>query len=314
MIQQAWTVRALTETAQSSLSVEQMQALNDAAIKQCADTNGLITDARECKFDPASLQCPRSGGVCLSSDQVVAVRKIYAGPGTSSGQQIAPGFARGSERGWENLYGSVKADGTAGGGSWLGVFRYMLFKDSAWVLPRLDFDRDASMAKRMLGPLLDADSGNLSEFAKRGGRLLIYHGWADQQVPAEMSTNYRTSAIARSAAHEVDSYLRLFMVPGMAHCAPESVPPGAPAPAGPNLMFQVQYEPGVALTPQNDALTAVQEWVENGRAPSQFVVRVRNESGGITARTIRVCAEPTKARYAGEGDPLDARNWSCEGS
>jgi feruloyl esterase len=242
------------------------------------------------------------------------VRKIYSGPASSDGKPIAPGFTRGSERGWENLYSTVKADGSAGGGSWLGVFRYMLFDDPAWTLPQLDFDRDIEAARRKLRPLLDADSGDLAAFAGRGGKLIVYHGWADQQVPAEMSANYRTAAMAHGSSSPADASLRLFMVPGMAHCAPESVSASSPAPSGPNLGFQLQYAEGVALTAENDALTAVQEWVESGRAPSQFVVRVSNEAAGIAPRTVRVCAEPAKARYRGEGDPLDARNWSCEGN
>jgi hypothetical protein len=95
MTQQAWNVRALTETPRSAITREQLQALQDAALKKCAGANGLIADPRQCDFDPVQLQCVSSDGkTCLSPEQVTAVRKIYDGPHTSDGRAIFPGMAR----------------------------------------------------------------------------------------------------------------------------------------------------------------------------------------------------------------------------
>jgi hypothetical protein len=312
MTQQAWNVRALTETPHSALTVEQLQSLQDAAVKRCGGPNGLIADPRQCDFEPAQLECPQPDGkTCLSPEQVTAVRKIYAGPHTSDGKPIFPGMARGGERGWEQIYLTVRADGSAGGGSWYGVYRYMVFDDPGWTLPQLNFDRDPAYAKRKIGPLLDPDGTDLDAFAKHGGKLISYHGWADQQVPPQSTIDYHAAVVARGSRERVDQYYRLFMVPGMAHCREETVPSSAPTSRGPNLGFQTEYEPGVAFTPENDALTALQQWVEDGRAPTQFVVRVRNDAAGITPRTVRACAEPAQAEYRGVGDPLDAANWEC---
>ena len=315
MTQQAWGVRAFTETAESALSVQQMQALQDAVIKRCGGPNGLVTDPPSCRFDPGEVQCPQQGGsVCLSPEQVVAVRKVYAGPRTSSGTQILPGYSRGGERGWEQFYAQVRADGTEGGGSWLGVYRYMVFQDPAWNLQQLNFDKDPALAKRKLGPVLDADSPDLDAFAARGGKLIVYQGWADQQLPAETSLQYHSAVVARLGREKTDRFYRLFMVPGMAHCVPESVAATAAAPRGPNLVPHPEYDPSIPMTLENDALSALQEWVENGRAPQHFVVRIRNESAGLAERTVRACAEPYRAAYRGTGDPLEASTWECVGT
>jgi hypothetical protein len=101
------------------------------------------------------------------------------------------------------------------------------------------------------------------------------------------------------------------MVPGMAHCWADVVPPTSPPARGPNLFLHVDYDPDVPLTPQNDALTALQAWVEQDEAPEDFVVRVSWPEAGVSPRTVRACPEPRVAEYRGTGDPLDAANWRC---
>ena len=312
MTQQAWSVRALTETPGSALSIEQMQALQDAAQAQCAGPNGLIMDPIRCDFDPARLQCPHAEGKpCLNEAQIVAVRKLYDGPRRADGTRIFPGFAPGSERLWAQFYRQVTADGTRGGGSWLGVYRYMVFDDPSWTLDRLDFSRDPDFAKRKLGPVLDADDPNLDRFHKRGGKLLVVQGWSDQQIPPQQSIDYHRAVVARRPAAEVDRYFRLFMVPGMVH-GPADVPaPNAPAVPGPNLRPTGVYDATVPLTPENDALTALQRWVEHGIPPTHFDVRVSVMPAGLTPRGVRACPFPRVAAYRGEGDPMRAENWTC---
>jgi len=313
MTQQAWSVRALTETPSSALSVPQMQALQDAARRRCAGPNGLIADPRRCAFDPAELLCPaKDGGVCLSAEQVTAVRKLYAGPSTSTGRRIFPGFSPGGERAWEQFYGEVSPDGTRGGGSWLGVYRYMVFDDPTWTLPQLDFDRDPEIAKRKLGDAFDAENPDLRRFADRGGKLIVFHGWADQQLPALSSVEYWEAVVSRGSREAGDRHFRLFMVPGMTHCTPELVAPGAPTPRGPNLNLLREYDPSVPFSAENDALTALQRWVEQGIPPTHFDVRVSDGPAGVTPRAVRACKAPEVAAYRGSGDPLRTENWSCE--
>jgi feruloyl esterase len=286
-----------------------MQALQDAAMRRCAGPNGLIDDPPSCRFDPAELACPAGGASCLSPEQVEAARLVYAGPRTSDGRQIFPGFAPGSERGWEQLYAQVSADGSAGGGSWLGFFRYMVLDDPGWTLQQLDFDRDYDRAEQRIGNSLGANDPNLDVFANRGGRIIIYHGWADQQVPPVASLDYRERVKARRA--DVDGFLRLFMAPGMAHCEPERLTSGVTV--GPNLA-PVRSEYRSPFTSENDGLTALQAWVEQGRAPDSLVVRVRNDPAGVLETSVRTCPAPQRARWTGTGDPRRAETWQCSSS
>lgn len=312
MTQQAWTVHALTATPQSLLRSGHMQALQDAALRQCAGANGLIQDPAACAFDPAAIACPRAdGGTCLEPAQVEAARRIYSGPSTAAGLRLHPGFAPGSERGWEQLYGQVNAEGTVGGSNWLGFYRYMALDDPGFTLLGFDFDRHPAAAQRKLAGPLDPDDPDLDAFGRRGGKLLVYHGWADQQVPPAASVEYHDAVVARRPADQARGHYRLFMIPGMAHCVPEFMPGSAEPAAGPNLVPQLDYEPGVPLDARNDALTALVHWVERGRTPGPFVVRVRHEPAGLAARTVLACAHPEVAQYRGTGDPLDAANWEC---
>jgi feruloyl esterase len=262
-------------------------------------------DPRQCDFDPASLRCPQAeGAACLTPEQAVAAAKIYDGPRTSAGTRIDPGFARGSELEWQQLYARVSADGSSGGGSFLGVFRHMVYDDPAWSLQQFNPDQDWAYAKRKIGPMLDADDADLGAFVKRGGKLIIYHGWADQQVPPESSLDYLAAVTARSRGEAVDESIRLFMIPGMPHCF-------LPAP-GPNLVLQGGNTSGAPLASENDVLTALQRWVEQGEPPEQFEVHLQDEQRDMASRTVRVCREPLHAVFLGSGDPLNAANWRCD--
>jgi feruloyl esterase len=304
MMFQAWGVRAFTETPESSISVPQMQALYESVVKRCAAENGLVMDPRHCDFDPASLQCPRSdGSVCLTPEQVIAVKKVYDGPRTSDGTRITSGMMRGSERDWEQFYGKVSADGSHGGGSFLGFLRNMVFEDPAWTLQDLNFDRDWPLARQKVGNAVDADNLTLEAFAERGGKLIVYQGWADQQVPPEAAIAFRDALVKKTAPAQVDGYMRLFMVPGMLHCS-------LPGP-GPNLVFQENDSAETPVQPERDVLGALQMWVEQGQAPEHFVVRLEDERRRITSSTVLSCREPQSAHYRGSGDAKDAANWQC---
>lgn len=300
MTAQAWGVRAVTETPRSALPVSDLRLLHDAVAKSCAREDGLVVGA--CRFDPADLTCtgPKTAS-CLLPEQVTAVQKIYDGPKTSAGRQILPGLSRSSELLWEAFYSNATPDGARGGGSWFGVYRFMMFDDPSWTLPMLDFDRDPALAKEKLGGQLDADNPNLDAFIGRGGKLLVYHGWADQQAPTQSAIDYRDAVIQRKPS--ADDAFRLFLVPGMAHCLASSLT--SLSPPGPGA------QTAVPITAENDPLTAMLQWVEKGVRPDQLVFRVQDERRGITPTIVRACASPRTARYRGTGDPRNAEAWEC---
>jgi len=98
-----------------------------------------------------------------------------------------------------------------------------------------------------------------------------------------------------------ENFYRLFMVPGLGHCG------GGP---GANLVFRSELATAVPLDPNRDMLTALEEWVERGRAPSSFVASRLNREGAVE-RTRLVCAYPNVAKYRGMGDVDSADSWTC---
>jgi feruloyl esterase len=123
-------------------------------------------------------------------------------------------------------------------------------------------------------------------------------------VPSQASLDYWKAVVAHDGAAHVERYFRLFMVPGMAHCATAS--------PGPNLLLQPENDAAEPLAPERDVLAALQSWVEDGQPPTHFAVRLKDDLRALTPRTILACAEPSVAKYNGEGDPLRAENWHCE--
>jgi len=135
------------------------------------------------------------------------------------------------------------------------------------------------------GGVLSAVNPDLRPFFARGGKLIQYHGWTDQQVMPENSINYYKSVVAAVGEAKVDESYRLFMAPGMGHCGGGD---------GPN---------------QFDMLDALELWREDGKAPDAVVASHATE--GKVDRTRPLCAYPEVAKYKGGGSTDDAANFAC---
>jgi feruloyl esterase len=298
MAGQAWNVRALQQTTTSALPVQKLQLLQQSVTKACGGADGLVDDPRQCSFDPTALRCTGpSDNSCLTDSEIEAVRRMYGGPKTSAGVQIYPGLSPGGETRWARLWSDPKKLG----GSWQGFYRFMVFQNPGWDLSKMDFDSDPAFAKQKLGNILDPDNPDLGRFADRGGKIIVYHGWADDMVPSQVSTDYYASVMAKLGAARVNGFYRLFMVPGMSHCG------GGP---GAGVLFRSEEATAVPLEPDRDMLTALEQWVEQGRAPSSFVASRLDKDEAIE-RTRLVCAYPSIAKYRGSGDVNRAENWAC---
>jgi feruloyl esterase len=135
----------------------------------------------------------------------------------------------------------------------------------------------------ILSPL-DPD---LRPFKKGGGKLLMYHGWADPAISAYGTVDYYNQmAKIVGGQRDADAFSRLYLVPGMHHCS------GGP---GPNTF---------------DMLSALESWVERGTAPAQ-VVATRATDGKVE-RTRPLCPHPQVARYSGQGDINVAASFRCQ--
>jgi len=281
-----WNFVVTHKEAAAYLPAEKMPALAAAALAACdaADglTDGLISDPRRCKFDPAVIQC-KSGDSndCLTAPQVEAARKLYSGPvNPRTKKPIYPALPAGSELEWGRLGPPPDKPAVA---PFNPLFKWTFGADWDW--HTFDFDRSYAALEKKLGAALNATNPDLTEFRKQGHKLLVYHGWADWLVPPGEAINYRNAVLEYQKKHgqaklNTDDYYRLFMIPGMSHCA-----------GGPGLT-------------RFDGLPALIDWVEKGIAPESIVA-----TGAKLKRPV--CPYPAEARYKGTGSTDDAANFTC---
>src|SRR5262245_32990075 len=278
--QSLWVAQATLKDPASLIPREKFEAINKAALAACdADDgvkDGLIENPARCTFDPGSIQCPAADGPgCLTAPQVEAARKIYApAKNPRTGAVIFPGLARGSELGWPALAGGPRPMSIAED-----HYQYVVFKNAERDFRSLDFDKDVALADALDAGAINATDPDLSAFAAHGGKLILYHGWNDQLIAPQNTIDYYTSVRNKIGAAQTDTFVRLFMAPGMMHCA------GGP---GPNTF---------------DSQTAIEQWVERGVAPAQLVAS--HSSNGAVDRTRPLCAYRNVAVYKGQGDVND---------
>jgi feruloyl esterase len=299
----------------------QMTLINQAVLAQCvgqdggAATDPFLTDPRDCHFDPKALLC--TGGnvppACLTADQVTTMRKYYAGTiDPVNGQLINPGAPRGNETDNVQALGLAlqeRLPEVAFDGLFYWVFGPSFgYPASAVNFANFDFHRDVDAVDDRLAAVLNANSTDLGAFRGHGGKLVMYHGWADPLIPSQSSINYFNALLANDshgfqqdgfqqasfaggggeALGRTQNYARLFMVPGMYHCS------GGP---GPNSF---------------DALTPLITWVETGVAPETIVAtKFVNDTPPAVQMTRPLCVFPGVAKYRGSGSTSIAANFTC---
>jgi feruloyl esterase len=183
-----------------------------------------------------------------------------------------------------------------------------------WTLPpersseSFDFDHDMTAMDDALAVEVNAMDPDLSRFAARGGKLILYHGWADGLITATDSLDYFQRL--RAEGHGKSTFARLFMVPGLAHCA------GGPGIGSFGQM--IEFPQGPDATPDDDLLLALDRWSEKGDAPDMLIGKVmtpgsapRSESKTTGPGTRPICAYPKIARFMGKGDPNAASSYAC---
>ena len=297
------TVTVLGDSARYLLDPAR-RLLHNAVMKACdrldGVEDGLLEDPRRCRFDPTTLQCA-AGSVaamnCLTAAQVAVVKELYAGlRDPATGRQITPGFAPGSELLWEGFATPGRPFPIASE-----FYRWLVFGDSAWDWRTFDLanarDHKAWIdADRKYTPIISAVNPDLGAFRARGGKLIQYHGWADQSITPEFSLAYYESVLSHASSNgrnragaltDVQQFYRLFMAPGVGHCGIGG--------DGPNVFDMEQ---------------ALETWAERGVAPDS-VIATRRGRGGTPERKRPLCPYPKTAVYKGDGDINDAANFAC---
>ena len=281
------------------------KAVNASCDAKDGVTDGVLNDPRQCHFDPASLLC-KSGDSdsCLTGPQVSALKKLYQGAHDSNGRVVFPGFLPGGEDG-QGGWG-VWITGPAPGKSLLFAFGYGYFADMVygkadWDYKKTSLDDAVAASDEKFSAVLNSTASDMTAFKAHGGKLIIYHGWNDAAISALNSINYYDSVGGKMGLAERDSFLRLFMVPGMQHCG------GGP---GPDVFGQGGSSP--VNDAQHNIYLALEQWVEKDTAPSSVIAsKLAGGSPGAVQETRPLCPYPQSAKYKGSGDTNDAANFVC---
>jgi feruloyl esterase len=284
---QAVRIAQSLQNEQARLTPAKTQVLHSAVMAACDELDGvkdgLIENPLACKFDPGVLVC--KGGeepACLTQAQVDTARLIYSPIVDPKTQGEIPGLAPGSELGWTDMGWSASARATG-----LDHFRYLVFSDPQWEVQKFNVAADVARLREGPSGAIDAPDPNLKPFFDRGGKLIQYHGWADPQITPLASVAYfNRVAAANGGASKVHASYRLFMAPGMGHCG---------GGAGPNDF---------------DELIALEQWVEQGKAPD--MIPATHSTNGKVDRTRPLCPFPQVASYKGSGSIDDAASFVCK--
>jgi feruloyl esterase len=269
------------------LTEDRLAVLNDAALAACDEldelADGLVDDPRNCEFDPADAG--------LTEEELAVARAFYAGPHEADGTRVYPGWVSpGGERDW---FGAVTISTFYANQA----LRFMVFEEDpplSYTFRDFNFDTDVPKLRRALD-IYDVINPDLTAFREAGGKFMSYHGWGDTTVSAMVSIDiYHEIAKRNGGTEAIDSWYRLFTIPGMYHCG------GGPQ----NARIGLGGDRPAGMEP----LLQLVEWVEHDTPPDQLIVSYLDEDGE-PVRTRPVYPYPTVARYLGSGSIDDAANF-----
>jgi feruloyl esterase len=222
--------------------------VNKAVLAACDAKDGLadgiLQNPLACTWDPKEIVCKSGqGGDCLTSAQADVVRKIYEGARNSKGELLYWGMPRGSEDQWAVWLRPRPNQGVS-------ITAHLGFSPSAppdWTVYDFDYDRDPARLA-MNSFLQDPVNPDLTAFKKAGGRMILFHGYNDNNIPAEASIDYYERAVRTMGGRkETDPFFRLFTPPAVNHCR--------------------GGDGGGSI----DWITALEEWIEQGKAPDMVL-------------------------------------------
>ncbi|MWL89377.1 tannase/feruloyl esterase family alpha/beta hydrolase [Cupriavidus sp. SW-Y-13] len=303
-----WNVISNSTTGDNTgnvvLYADKAKVLHQAVVAACGGTSGapdgLLADPRVCNFNPVSIQCAAGAtdtSNCLTAAEVTTASRIYSGPlDTTTGKRMLAGSPQfGSEANWIGVE-VPNSNSTAAAVPVTGLFSnmivtgaYNLIFTGSPTMPNINtfgyhdgnFFLDYLQANHSLN---DATNPDLSAFKQAGGKLILWHGWADQHISPLFTIAYYEAMQGTMGNATVDEFTRLYLVPGVSHCG------------------------GGEGNPNIDLVSRITAWVEQGAAPSDVMTYQTDATNAVTA-SRPVYPYPAVARYKGSGDWHDGANY-----
>jgi len=260
-----------------------MSIVHDAVLAHCPTLSGvqdgLLEDPFGCKFDPAWVQCAAGAtdtSQCLTAEETAVLKKYYAGPSDAQGRHFTiSGYALGSELQWGLPTSATTAQRGPGGGMAGANIKYLLMPAvlADDELAKFSFNEEWFNKVNEVGaPLYNAGNTNLRPFEEHGGKLIVWHGLADDSVPPAMSVAFYQGVQKQLGDNLTHSFMRLFLIPGVGHCG------------------------GGQGFPQIDVLSPLMAWTEIKQAPQVILA-------GKTANQQMGPGGPQQAGPGGPGGP-----------
>lgn len=295
----------MLENSASYIPKEKIPAISKAVLAACDAkdglTDGILNDPRSCHFDPATIVCTGAeSDSCLTAPQAESLKRIYAGAHTTY-----PGYQPGGEDGpggWTAWITGSKSGLAAGVLYSTGFLRNMVFSNASWTYKDSNLTNALDAADTKMAATLNSTDPDLKAFHARGGKLIVYHGWSDAAIPPTNAISYYQNVSKTMGDKTAGSFVRLYMVPGMQHCA------GGP---GPNAFGQIGIMK--AGDAQHDIFSALVNWVEKDAAPNSIVATkfTKDNPANPVAMTRPLCPYPQIAKYDGKGNSAEATSFVC---
>lgn len=268
-----------------------LDTITAAAVDACSERDeAFITEPGKCQFDPYTLvgikaNCSGATRKIAEKDAFIA-QKVWEGVKTPDGKTVWWGLNPGAP--FSGLTNTTCSDGLT---NCTGT-PFSISEDwvSRWVLKDTEVDLGTMSNETFFGlftkafqeynSIIGTNKADLSAFKKHGGKIVTWHGLADQLIFPAGTIHYYDQA--RHLDSSVEDFYRVFFAPGVEHCQGGT---------GPN---------------PNDPLAAVVDWVENGVAPD--VLPATTLDGSISRN---ICRYPKVSVYKG-GDPASPSSFACE--
>jgi feruloyl esterase len=280
-----------------------VKLLTDAVMARCdgldGAMDGIIGNVTRCDsvFDVRTLRCMdgATGDNCLSDEQLKAVRAITSDyvPGFSiEGMAVFPKWAllEGSRFSGPSNFGAVSQPSNPLSGKEALLYsagdatiKYIITRNPS--VDTLHFDPKQYQARiGTVASIMDVTDQSLERFRAKGGKIIITHGTADELITPYNSIAYYKRQLAAFGRSRLHSFLRFYLIPGFSHGFGT---------------FDAKF----------DALPALEQWVENGRAPAGLVARDGNPEAH---RTRPLCEYPMYPKFSGAaGTENSATSFTC---